>query len=190
MFEFLTPFDKILVVGPQRSGTQICARMIAYTLSKTFYHETEIGNCRRDAWEKRLEDDYNFVQQAPGMSYMCHEYGRREDLAIVMMIRDVKDIIRSEERISWRSRSEFSKYRIVAKPMLDQGLLISEIKYKFWREYQKGKILNPFEIEYSSLSEHKFWVDKEDRKDFTTGQVAIGKREYNPNTNPDKSKSI
>ena len=42
MFEYLKEFPVVLVTGPQRSGTRICAKMIAHDTGHRFVDEREI----------------------------------------------------------------------------------------------------------------------------------------------------
>jgi len=87
--------------------------------------------------------------------------------AIILMRRKVNDIIASEKRITWESKSELERYGLSAG-------IIADIKYNYWNTYQKHKITNAFEIEYEDLAVHPLWVPKEERRNFTSRQIRLG----------------
>lgn len=158
IFGSLRKFKRIIVSGPQRSGTRVCAQMIANDLNYCYMDERVIHINNKEKFGNFVKAE-RVVIQCPGMARWVHEYSAN-DTAIVFMIRDVKDIIASQERIGWPFEpDELSKYG------KDEGI-ISEIKYKFWKKYQKAKIVNAFEIKYEDLKKHPYWIDKKDRKDF------------------------
>ena len=168
MFEQLRPFKKIMVTGPQRSGTTICARMIAHDLGLRYIDEDGVG------WKSASVMDENalcrlfrletgFVVQAPAAAHICHQFSA-EDTAIVFMFRNINDIIASQTRIGWPYEDvELSKYGAAHGP-------IAQVKYEYWREVQKPQIIHPFEIHYKSLATHPLWVPKAERSNFKPRQ--------------------
>jgi hypothetical protein len=159
MFEHLAPFSRIIVTGPQRSGTTIAAVMIAEELGYYFYPEEQIR-----VWEswrvKRLFGrTSDFVLQAPAICRHVHRYSE-PDVAVVMVRRDVDEILASEQRVEWTGQErELWRYG------LREGV-IAEVKYNFWETGQKTRIHNPFELEYESLRHHPRWIPKGERTDF------------------------
>ena len=105
MFDHLKPFDKIVVTGPQRSGTRICAKMIAQDLGKEYVSEAHVGVNVFGLLEEMLEKRKNFVVQCPGLCRHVHLIGR-EDTAVVFMRRSLEHIIGSQRRIRWGRRNE------------------------------------------------------------------------------------
>lgn len=160
MFEWLSRYSKILVTGPQRSGTRIATAMIASDLGYTFYQEQAVGIANLDRMRQLFREEDRFVLQCPSLCRYAHEVSS-PDTAIVLMRRAVADIIASENRIKWggHRRIELARYG------LGTGI-ISEAKYHFWEEYQRHLIEHAFEIEYESLVAHPMWIPKEERSNF------------------------
>ena len=163
MFGFLSQYRSILVTGPQRSGTRICAKMISQGTGYEYLDERLAGPLGGSLIyaTRQLERD-NVVLQAPGVSHVCHEMPK--DVLVVMMMRNIDDIIRSQERLGWECEHiELSKYLL--KPW--EGP-IAAIKYIVWEE-QKKSIKSWLEIEYEDLCCHPLWVS--DRKGWEWNQT-------------------
>lgn len=165
MFEGLNQFERIFVTGPQRAGTRICSKMIAQSLGYKHIDEVEFY---ADSWgqlEILLEQERGTVViQCPALSRYVHWF-TRQDTAIVFMMRDVNDIIASQNRINW-----LWEYLELRKYDCPEGI-ISQVKYDFWEKYQKPIIHNPIEIQYEALSAHPLWVDKPERERFASFQT-------------------
>jgi hypothetical protein len=175
MFEYLANFQKILVTGPQRSGTTICAKMIAHDLKTIYVDERRVirgrdKNLPFHEWLKgridtRLSQEVACVLHCPPASSFCHEFD--PEMAIVFMIRPIEEIIASQNRIGWKfEQQELSHY--------GTGLTgpIAKVKYEHW-QIQKQKIKNWFEVNYHSLSKHELWVSPEHRQNFAPRQTRI-----------------
>lgn len=159
--ERLRPFTKIFVTGPQRSGTTIVAAALAFDLGYWFYPEEQIRNFEWWRVKRLFERTDNFVLQAPGLCYRAHMV-QELDLggAVVLVRREIEGIVASERRVNWTGGPfELKRYG------LKEGV-ISEIKYRYWDEYQKSRIRNAYEIEYESLVGHPMWIPKVERVDF------------------------
>jgi hypothetical protein len=160
LLEALRPFSKIIVTGPQRSGTRIGGIILAADLERLFLGEDEfndgfiaIDDLRR--FSAILKQQPKCVVQAPQMSHACHLI---QGAAIVFMMRDTNDIVRSERRIKWgREEHELSKYNKAEGP-------ISVVKCAAWKAVQK-ECLNGrgFELEYESLQVHEMWREPGNR---------------------------
>lgn len=172
MFDYLKKHDQILIVGPQRSGTTIAAKMIAHDLGyKTFL-------------EEQILFDYNNLQgliignrrqgikgtyQAPNFTAYCHLLAGEP--AVVLMVRDVKDILASQQRIKWGGPGGKNERDELARYFRDTGIA-SEVKYEVWHKYQKKLIKYPYELPYESLKDHPLWVERNQRKNFKPRQTA------------------
>lgn len=166
MFEHLGHFDKVLVAGPQRSGTRICAKAIAHDTKLKYIDERTFGGVSREQFEKVFNSSHNVVIQCPAMSHCIEEFDA-VDVAILFMHRDIDDIIASQERIGWPcEKAQLAKYG------LDEGI-ISKVRYAHWENYQKPLIQNAFDIMYTDLESHPLWVPKEQREDFKWQQTEI-----------------
>jgi len=161
---FYDYFNKFLVTGPQRSGTRIMAKMISYDNNIRYVSEQEIKIRNIEKVERFLKQEERLVIQCPGLCHRIHEFSR-EDTLIVMMIRNVEDIIRSQKRIKW-GKFEKKELEYYGKT---KGV-ISKVKYEQW-EKQKEQIINWIEIDYDSLKDHPLFIPKEERKNFRWNQT-------------------
>jgi len=163
---------KIIVTGPQRSGTRIASQMIASDLYLDFIDERKFGATNFEMFLKVIKSHTTCVIQAPDMSAQLSLL-RNKEIVVVYMIRDIQDIIKSEKRIGWDDNSLRIKYKKYFPGFYDDKKPISQIKYEVWNEKQKYELVNPFfEIQYESLKDHKMWVNKENRKNFKWHQTA------------------
>ena len=160
MFEHLGVFDKIIVTGPQRSGTRICARMIAADTGHTYVDKDEYGVHDVASFAEILERS-QIVVHAPAMSRFVH-YFDGEDTLIVWMRRDLNDILSSQARVNWTAREEWRE-RVKYNGMRNKQP-IAAIKIDFWERVQRPVVENYLEVEYDSLSAHPLWIPEEQRR--------------------------
>lgn len=159
MFEKYKDYKKIVVTGPQRSGTTIASHMIAKDLGYEHIDETKFGVHNGNVFRKILNDRENIVIQAPGLFQDCMAI-KDEDVLVVVMKRNIKDIIASQERIKWAyEKGELSKFG------LENGI-ISKVKYDYFKTH---KPKNYVELRYSDLKRHPLYV--ENRKRFSPKQT-------------------
>ena len=146
----------ILVTGPQRSGTTITARILAYDLGLDYVDEDDvgwIGASENDSEElyRILENEEGKVIQAPACAHISHKLP--DTTVVVFCIRDPKDIIASQERIGWELECvELKKY-----PEDYRAQPIAKTKYAYWEDVQRSQTKHWFEIEYESLRGHFLW---------------------------------
>lgn len=171
MFDHLKKFSKIIVTGPQRSGTTICAKMIANDLGYIYVDEEELKVDNSDYLTDRLKELIHsgdrFVVQCPALCRYVHEVGHCKDTAIIFMKRNLDEILKSQERIGWdvEEPEELKRYG-------DEAVSpIAQVKHDFWQDHQKWKIFYWFEVEYSSLSAHPMWVPAWQRTKFRARQT-------------------
>jgi hypothetical protein len=90
-------FRKIIVTGPQRSGTRFAAQCIAKELGYRYVDEGEVGGDDFEQFHAFLECEANldFVLQCPSMSSICEHVP--EDVLVVFMIRSVYEILESNK---------------------------------------------------------------------------------------------
>ena len=90
MFEDLVKYPRILVTGPQRSGTRICSVMIAHDTNHYHVDERLVGLDCIDMMAGMLYSDrltVPIVIQCPGFSRWAHKWPDLEDMLIVWMKR-------------------------------------------------------------------------------------------------------
>ena len=95
MFQELKKQKNIVVTSPQRAGSRIVAKMIAEDTGFTYIDEKDIAVDNLESLKDVLTG--NVVVQAPGIMRWIHEI----DCYPVIVKRAVKDIVKSQERISW-----------------------------------------------------------------------------------------
>jgi hypothetical protein len=175
MFEHLKAYDKILVTGPQRSGTRIAAKMIAYDTGYEFVDEEHFGVHSETLFRGMVAGRSEVIIQCPGLSHAIHRYSY-DDTLIIMMIRDVEDIVKSEKRIKWARGywDELLKLGIDYNDLRRarrEGVRPSELKYELWETKQRDMVENYLELEYESLKDHPLWIPKEKRQGFKETQT-------------------
>lgn len=166
----LRKFPKIIVSGPQRSGTTFACAVLQEELGYDKIHMPYSDRKRCKQWIDELD---RVLIHGPGMAHaLVWLTEMKDDVAVVWMKRKVEDIIASERRIGWAFEAhELSQYHL--KP--NHGP-ISKVKYHFWDKVQRHLIKNKFEVEYESLKDHPLWVDKDQRRKFDAYQVGPDKR--------------
>ncbi len=167
----LLKHDKIIVTGPQRSGTRIAAKMIAHDKRCLYVDEDDIGtyNFGKAREALKLEDDV--VVQCPGLSAGCHRFP--PNVMVVFMHREVSRIRASEKRIGWGpwEENEWIMYNDIGfKPICAP---ISVYKYYIWNRHQKGLIKTYIELNYRSLEKHDLWIPKGLRVGFRAKQTDL-----------------
>lgn len=158
MFEHLTKYRVIIVTGPQRSGTTICAKMIAHDTGKRFVAEEAFGVHSREHWESLVLHSDDAVIQCPTM---CAYVGNvlADDVLVVMVHRSLVEIHESEKRIGWREHlRELERYG------LSEGDPAA-VKYAAW-DRQRKQIPHTLDVAYHDLATHPLWVPKEQRAGF------------------------
>ncbi len=164
----LKKYDTIFVTGAQRSGTNIAARIIAHIMGKKYIHENDFNV---HDFDKMLTFVGDSVIQAPALSHTVCDVPK--DIAVVFMLRDFDDIIKSEKRVGWifgdgERKKYYKKYGIP----LDDKRPICQIKHDVFFEHD-SKLPNTYQIHYNDLQGHPLWIDKEHRKDFEAWQTEI-----------------
>jgi len=172
MFEYLKKFEKIVVTGPQRSGTRIAAHMIAFDVGYGVLHEIMFRAHFEEKFRNILQHSKNIVIHAPAMSHVVHTLG--ENVAVVFMIRDREDIIKSEKRIAWpdfENDREIEKYRELRRYYDNRLKKSCDVKQAVWDNFQKDMIKHRYEVLFNSLKGHPLYKRKEDRLDFKWNQI-------------------
>jgi hypothetical protein len=167
MFEHLAVHQKIVVTGPQRSGTRIGARMIAADTGHDFVDEAEFLIKDGDLFRQFLERD-GVVVQAPHMLKDVVD-DPPPGIFIVLMRRDLDDIHSSATRIRWAedfggNTTELKKFGLTEGDS-------AAVKYEYWDTHEKRA---PFlELKYASLAAHPMFVVPEQRTTFHHWQTQV-----------------
>ena len=143
-------FNKILVTGPQRSGTRFVTYVLATDLQLAAYLEPQ------------KEEDFEIITegvwQGPKLSHKVHKL-KLFDCLVVWVIRKTDDVLASENRINWKSAI---KERGQLPEEYRNGILCEQ-RYKYWFERQRNFVPYWVEVQYESLKGHNLWVSPEER---------------------------
>jgi len=190
VFDFLRKYQIILVTGPQRSGTTICARMIEHDLDYTYLDEREWNITFGEEARILAEENWPCVLQGPGLLKDALLFNQPK-CAVVLMVRSVEDIIASQNRVGWsgythemsfytRDIEWYQQYRSLdywTGKSLDPDPRndVAWIKYMYWYDKIRPNLTyrNWYEVEYKKLSSHPLWITKEERMNFTSRQWEI-----------------
>jgi hypothetical protein len=174
MFDYLARFSVILVTGPQRSGTTICARMIEHDLGYKYLDEGrwKVWNGMDAFQQSRIH--IPCVLQGPGLLKDVGRFGQMDDTAVVVMRRELKHILASQERVNWNvwAAKEISHYNITpgSPADLEPAQWVAWVKYNWWERIGRSQVKHPYEVEYEDLRLHSMWVDKDGRSEFGARQ--------------------
>lgn len=165
---------RIIVTGPQRSGTRIAATCLAHDLSLRFVGEEEFRSRSLLLMASKLFAA-PCVMQAPALSAQVHVVSA----CIVFMRRPLDEIQASQERIQWHGEPfERRQYR---SPLF-QGFRftdnepIAAVKYRAWETLQRRHVEHAFDLDYHSLRGHSLWVEKGERQEFAPLQTTTKQR--------------
>ena len=156
-FDFLRSFDRIIISGPQRSGTNLASQFIHFNLEYRYVDELEFDFYLESHFMNVLKSTKKIIVQAPTMSHILHLVDVPSTI-VLFCIRDVRDIIRSEDRIRWSGhkfeRKNYSQDEYSMMP-------ISQAKYSFWFFKQRPLMICPFrEIHFTSFAGCDIWIDR------------------------------
>jgi hypothetical protein len=169
----LQSFKKILVTGPQRSGTTIASRILAEELKLNWCLEELIDVDNLEKFFKLHFERDEYVLQAPGLSYICHQLPVD---AVVFVWRNDDDIAKSATRISWES-NEYELRKYFFEPLWEDGIHPYpnswKLKKTVWETRQIKTIQQAFTLDYESLKTHPLWIDREQRTHFHARQTEL-----------------
>lgn len=169
MFEHLAHYPRILVSGPQRSGTTIAAEMIAADTGYRVMREEAFDVYDVMKLHKILHAK-NIVVQCPTMVAFLPELAD-ENTLVVWMRRPVDEIIASQKRIRWQGES-IERERL---GLFEYDTPIAVAKYAWWAA-NKHRMAHTLEIDYASFAQHRLWIAPEQRQTFESRQTITGEK--------------
>lgn len=182
IFKQLADYQTILVTGTQRSGTTIATLMLSKSLGHRAFSEERIGQSDLKKLDELVYTGIRSVIQCPALFYAVDKLSY-QNTAVVVMRRNIVDIVRSQKRIGWGGgKEEIDRYlgredfngRWVRWIENSLNLTVSSptVRYSFWELVQKEKMTLPYiELEYESLRWHPLWVSGANRSSFQPRQV-------------------
>lgn len=172
MFEALTKYRCVIVTGPHRSGTTLCAHAVALDTG-LFYVDEEDYACDLSAWRRVVEAGRGVVVHSPGMARWLHEVAGREDVFAIWMRRPLAQTMVSESRLGWSEKAEREKYVGLPEYIKMRQYPVSVIKTAYWRNVQQAQVRHSREVDYDELKAHPLWLPAEKRRNFTPRQWAV-----------------
>ena len=172
-------YKRIIIVGPQRSGTTFTSQALANTLNFRNVDEDEFGVRDINMFRNIMKQE-NIVIQAPAMTCKIQTLVGNDDL-VVFMVRKWSDIIKSVINknngllSNWVfmnimfdiERHNFNKYDSKAGEAFDKCVEKDcpylNSYYNMWKHYQLKNIPNCIALEYESMKNHPMWLDKDQR---------------------------
>lgn len=159
---------KILVTGPQRTGSTFVSHCIAQDLNLPHFDE---GLFEATNYEKFLEiaqEHEQWVIHGPALLHKIVEINSLfSGIKFVVLRRSIDDIVKSEKRIGWSDADERTSFNA-----WDDPRPISIIKYEFW-DVTKHQLTSWEEFEYEQFKTHPLWINQESRTDFHSKQWQV-----------------
>ena len=166
---------KVIVTGPQRSGTRFTTNVLAHDLDVELIDELDYGINDINNLLATIEGKDGFIVQGPAVSHLLHKLP--DDVFVVFMQRPINEILASQARINWKSKEHEPTYKGFYKKEfgtldIDWSKPLADVKYQLWNNHQKPNTKkNYYDLDYNTLSEHAMWQDKLDRKTFKANQI-------------------
>jgi hypothetical protein len=167
LFEELAVHPRIVVTGPQRSGTRIAAKMIAADTGHRFIDERRFGVFDKRRWREALRAE-RVVVQAPTMLKEVVD-NPPPGIFVVLMRRDLTKIRASANRIGWDkdprgNALELSRFGLTSGDS-------AQAKYDYWAS--REKVMPFLELEYESLRQHPYFIPDDQRRNFGSLQTEL-----------------
>ena len=193
LIEYLSKFDKVIVSGPQRTGTTLFAYILADYLEYDLIQEEDFGVHDAEQFLKFVKMPGKMVIQCPAVSASI-DLANDLQVVYIFMMRNLEDILASQIRVNWNRelnidgtfilREEHEKTKYLQRlsslnqsgelsSLLDFSKPIAQIKYAFWNLYQKKKVDNYIEFKFEEVKYYfpEYWLSKFERRQFKARQV-------------------
>lgn len=157
---------KIVVVGPQRSGTRFAAWALARDLGYEFVDQKGIGISGWGRLKGQLDKHVKVVIQGTGCTHNIHNLNR-DDTLIVWVRRREEEILASEKRINWSCQ----KPELGRIPEKYRGIRPScRARLAYWKEEQRDRVPHWTEVRYDFLKTHHLYMPKKERDSLRGGK--------------------
>jgi hypothetical protein len=164
--QVLGRYRKFVVAGPQRSGTWITAKIISDIFCVEYIDEKDFGVHSIKKMESLIKDKDSFVVQCPALTHEV--FGLPNDICIVVVKRDIPEILESEKRINWNKEWSGQEKEKFSGLGFDMTLPVCKIKYQFIEKKKDGRTVI---IPYGAFSGHPMWRTKGCRSGFKYNQT-------------------
>lgn len=170
----LSPYSRVIVSGPQRSGTTYTAFILSQDLNYTHIDEQNFGTHTSSGFLEAITRE-NIIVQCPAVSHVLDQIQEKNTI-ILWIDRNDRDIALSEDRINWHPHwfnVEKDKYRTIYGDEVDQFERNSLMKKHYWGIQKQTLKVDYLDIPYSILKETKGFVSKDQRKNFGVKQIQL-----------------
>lgn len=162
LVEVCKNYKRIIVAGPQRSGTTFTSRALAKSLNYQIVDEAETPD--------RFGSDC-YVWQFACRVHLLHNTDDYD--LVIWMKRKKEDVEKSEKRIEWEwfdfHRDEYVSVFGDKAMSFDNNY---DMKHYFWNKVQKKSISSDFiEFQYENLSDAPGYLTADKRKGFSRKQT-------------------
>lgn len=171
----LKPYNKIIVVAPERSGTHICCKILSRDLKLLYIDERDYNISDARIMFKLIKKRNNFVMQSPYGMFQLYKLIAIKDLGILFIDRNNDEIYRSMKRINWtytnRHMIDFNNiYKKELNTIKETDLV--GIKKALWYKYF-SHLNNCYTINYNDLSYSDLFIEKSKRTKFKADQTEL-----------------
>lgn len=160
-------WKKIVIIGAEGSGTTICAYVMAQAMKFLFVREDHFGRLDYSAFLDKIKTENNFVCQCPSLTSFARSLP--SDVLVVAVNRDLSDILLAQLQIGFRYEDrEIRMYE--DHKIFDMENPLAHIKY----EFIESLVARDRQVEYidfESLSSHKLYLDRNQRRLLRPGQI-------------------
>lgn len=182
LLDKLKNYKKIVVAGPQRSGTTYCAHILAKDLEYELIDERDIAIASWTMFKQKIKNFKNIVIQCPELTYMLHEIPSMEERNIIVLVmkRKIEDIQSSEKRIGWGGFGGVKmRYQNYFHDKYDEkwwdkwkNNQSAELRYYFFEnhQYQKMQVEHMY-VPYEILEQTSEFKPKKERENFSPKQI-------------------
>jgi len=171
-------FRKVLVTGPQRSGTTFASKALSTALGYRWIDEKAYQVHNEIEFSNLIQDSNKYVIHCPAMSHLLplNFY----HTITIWMDRNILEVIKSEDRINWHLNEFWNEKNKAIRRFPFHTSLISDfpnnklMKDWIWNNLQKPHTQNYIELNYKHLRkvdgfikskiEKKLWKPKQTKQ--------------------------
>ena len=184
LIDLAPSFPCVAVTGPERSGTTITTEMICAGTGYTNIAEETWDNDFEALWQLLRSGD-RLVVHAPHLTFRVHEIDRHcpDRVLVVFVLRAIEDIVASQRRNHWGSRSghcpddsdpkgwgnpasrwyDAASYELF-RDAIDPDAHLCLNRQVCWHQRQKHLVRHYVEVEYERLQSNPLWREPEQRR--------------------------
>jgi len=164
-------WTKIVIIGPEFSGTTISAWIIAKALKFEFISESFFKRLDCVDFRKKVKTRKDCVCQCPSLTSFAAAIP--SDIFIVVIKRDLSDILMEQRRAGF-SYSEAEKRMFGDHHLFNMENPLAHVKYEFVSWIARDRKIET--VDFTSLEGHKLYIDHAGRRNLKPGQIIYNKK--------------